>query len=173
MPKGFAGIVPLNASLYTSCLVKNLSTGLPINADSPPRGRIYGPNGFVQTVNGAPIQSGVVSTAVASAGPITITTAAPHGLVSGCRVTVGSVSGFAGANSDFTITVTGANTFTLNGTNTTGSGTGGTWSLTGVYQAPIPATQANGYANGTSYDILWVYTISGAAHAQLDSFQVA
>lgn len=68
-----------------------------------------------------------------NASPIQITTnAANHNLVTGQRITIANVGGNTAANGTWTITVTGTNTFTLNGS--TGNGaytTGGSWSIAG------------------------------------------
>ena len=54
------------------------------------------------------------------ASPIAITTVAPHYLQTGSRVLISDVQGNDAANGMFTVTVTGPNSFTLNGS--TGSG---------------------------------------------------
>ena len=66
---------------------------------------------------------------VAPGSPIGITTTAnPHGLSTGDMVKIQGVTGTTGANGLHRITVTGANTFTLDGTNdSTAWGGGGTW----------------------------------------------
>jgi len=46
-------------------------------------------------------------------------------------VVISGVTGFAAANGSFTVTVIDATHFSLNGTHTTGSGTGGTWTVPG------------------------------------------
>jgi Tc toxin complex TcA C-terminal TcB-binding domain/Neuraminidase-like domain/Putative peptidoglycan binding domain/Salmonella virulence plasmid 28.1kDa A protein len=60
-----------------------------------------------------------------AAAPIQITTTVAHGLASGAQVTVSGVEGDTGANGAFTITVTGATTFTLNGSAGNGAWSGG------------------------------------------------
>ncbi len=66
---------------------------------------------------GAPL---VVST-VAGTTTVTVTTTTSHGYGTSDVVTISGVAGFVGANGTFTVTRTGAATFTLNGV--TGSGT--------------------------------------------------
>jgi hypothetical protein len=68
-------------------------------------------------MGGAPL---VVST-VAGTTTVTVTTTASHGYGTADVVTIVGVAGFVGANGTFTITRTGATTFTLDGV--TGSGT--------------------------------------------------
>jgi hypothetical protein len=53
--------------------------------------------------------------AASTSSPISITTDTPHGLITGARVRVSGVQGNTAANGDFTVTVTGPNTFTLDG----------------------------------------------------------
>ena len=65
-----------------------------------------------------------------NATPIEIATAAPHGLPSGVQVTISGVVGNTSANGTFTITVTGANSFTLDG-----SSGNGDWVSGGVVSA--------------------------------------
>src|SRR5206468_1527484 len=73
-------------------------------------------------------------TGATNAGPISITTAAAHGLATGTLVKIAGVQGNTAANGVWTITVTGATTFTLNGS--TGSGAfvagGATWAVAGT-----------------------------------------
>ena len=62
----------------------------------------------------------------AAAGtPIAITTATPHGLSTGAYVTLYGVLGDTNANGTFVIASTGASTFTLNGTTSNATYTGG------------------------------------------------
>lgn len=64
---------------------------------------------------------GIVSN-ISNANPCQITTAAPHGLTTGQKVGLGGIfEPFELINRAFIITVTGANTFTLNGIDTTAS----------------------------------------------------
>jgi hypothetical protein len=58
--------------------------------------------------------------AATNASPIAITTSAAHGLATGLQVTIAGVVGNTAANGTWTITVTGATTFTLN--TSTGNG---------------------------------------------------
>lgn len=62
-----------------------------------------------------------------NASPIQITTSTAHSLVTGQSVAIHSVTGNTNANGTFTVTVTGSNTFTLNGSTGNGAyGGGGT-----------------------------------------------
>jgi len=98
-------------------------------------------------------------TAVGNTTPISITTGVAHGMSSGKRVRIFSTGITDGS---FVITVTGAQTFTLNGTAASGAGSSGRWtmavSITGVTNtgAPITVTTAiaHGLANGNYVYIL-------------------
>jgi hypothetical protein len=59
------------------------------------------------------------------AAPISIGTATPHGLSTGAQVVISGVEGNTAANGTFTITVTDATHFTLNGSSGSGNYTGG------------------------------------------------
>jgi hypothetical protein len=59
-------------------------------------------------------------TTISNANPAQVTTAAPHGLISGVKVGIGGIFDMPELiDETFIITVTGANTFTLNGIDTT------------------------------------------------------
>ncbi len=64
-------------------------------------------------------------TAATNATPIQITSASAHGLSTGNSVIIDGVLGNTAANGGFTVTVTGANTFTLDGSVGSGTYTGG------------------------------------------------
>lgn len=63
-------------------------------------------------------------TSATNASPISITTSVNHSLITGQSVAIHSVTGNTAANGTWTVTVTGSNTFTLDGS--TGNGTGST-----------------------------------------------
>jgi hypothetical protein len=64
-------------------------------------------------------------TAATNATPIAITTISPHGLSTGNPVEISGATGNTNANGQWTATVTGANSFTLNGSTGNGTYTGG------------------------------------------------
>src|SRR5205814_1554721 len=69
-----------------------------------------------------------------NASPIVITTAQPHKLKTGASVTIAGVEGNLAANKTYIVTVTGDNTFSLNGSTGNGvykAGTG-SWALSQV-----------------------------------------
>lgn len=168
----FQGFVELGDTFTVSLLVRNAS-GTPINLDSLPTYRVYGPDGFVsgQAGSGSYRHTGNI-TGATNASPIEITSAS-HGLTTGARVTVASVGGNTAANGTFTVTRTGDNTFTLNGS--TGSGaytSGGTFSVTGYYYASLTVSGANGYDYGKDYKVFWEGAVSSTAFAQETGFSV-
>jgi len=85
--------------------------------------------------NGTAVDYGTQATAVtitssSVANPTVITTATPHGLVTGDSVVIAGHSGSSPSiNAEYTVTVTGASTFTIPVNVTTG-GTGGTMTKT-------------------------------------------
>jgi len=119
-----------------------------------------------------PLTQNIV-TGATDASPIAITTAEPHGYQTGQMVTISGVAGNTAANGTFTITVTGATTFTLNGTTGSGNWTsGGTvvGTLSGnliLSTSPAPPTaeqNAITAALGLSADdIAAILNFSGAA----------
>jgi hypothetical protein len=80
--------------------------------------------GVPLTLTGFAVERGVNSvssiSSASNASPINVTTAIPHGLVTGQIVTIIGVTGNINANGTWPITVTGTSNFTLNGS--TGSG---------------------------------------------------
>lgn len=88
---------------------------------------------WLLVATGLTVAGGTV-TAATNASPIAITTASPHGLSTGAQVAITAVHGNLAANGYWTVTSTGANTFTLNGS--TGSGA----YTSGGYAYSIPST---------------------------------
>ncbi len=91
--------------------------------------------------------SRAISNSTASGGVISVTSTA-HGLTTGERVTI-TGSAFTEANGTFTVTVTDANHFTLNGTNATGSGAGGTWTSKDRFSIGVAGNGA--YTGGATW----------------------
>lgn len=97
----------------------------------------------IDTSGATPYVAGGIATTVtqintiSNAAPAVVTTTIPHGLVTGAEVVltgvVGMMDGTTSLNgTTFTITVTGTNTFSLNGTDTTlwtAYTTGGSWAI--------------------------------------------
>lgn len=169
----FVGFVTLGETKEGVLLVRNAS-GVPINADSFPTFRVYGPEGPM--TNGTGTCSFLHTDSVedaTNASPIVITSTA-HGLETGMRVTIAGVLGNTAANGTFTVTKVNANQFSLQ--TSVGSGvytSGGTWNVTGAYAYEVPALGADGYEAGQSQKVLFTYTIAAAAMGQVHTFMVS
>ena len=97
------------------------STSLPVRplGNSVPGGA----TAVVTNVTVRPMAAAV--TAASNATPIEVTTAPNHGLNTGDRVAIADVKGNTAANGNWTVTVTAANRFILNGSAGNGAYTGG------------------------------------------------
>lgn len=167
----FQGFVTIEGTLYGVLLVKN-SSGTPINADSLPTFRVYGPSGYTGVSGTSSLLSSGSVTGATNATPIVITSAS-HGLTTGARVTVASVGGNTAANGTFTVTRVDANTFSLDTSVGNGAYTsGGTWNVTGAYRFQVACTSANTFASGYNYQALFTYAISSTQQGAAESFQV-
>ena len=171
MGPGFLGFVDLDDTLVGTLLVLNTSN-TPVDADSLPNYRVYGPNGFVESGSVTRRGSGDVTNATYTA-PVVITSTA-HGLTTGAYVTVSGVIGNTGANGTFLITKVDDNTFSLVGsTGTTTYTSGGEWHLAGLYNVSIAALGVAGYEKSEVYQIVYTYEVSSVVQEQLHSFQVS
>lgn len=170
MTQDFVGFVNLDATLVGSLLV--LSSGEPIDADSLPTYRIYGPDGFVEAGTTSYRNSGSI-TGATNASPIVVTSAS-HGLTTGARITIAGVLGNTGANGAFDVTKVDANTFSLDGSSGSGTYTsGGEWHVTGLYKYSITASAVSGYESGENFQIQFAWEESNAARALTHSFVVS
>ncbi len=166
----YLGFVSVDAALQVPYLLKN-SSGAPKNGDALPTYRVYGPAGLMTAGTGSMAlkDTGAV-TGASNASPISIT-AVSHGLTTGARVTLANVGGNTAANGDFFVTVTGSNTFTLDGS--TGNApytSGGTWNVTGLYAASLTVSAVNGYVAGQTYTVLVQGAVAAAAAAEIHTF---
>jgi hypothetical protein len=84
-----------------------------------------------ESIEERPAANVIAISTTSNTTPITVTTAAPHGLGSTGDVVEGTISGVAGSSApwgQWFATITGASTFTLNGSARGGAaGTGGAW----------------------------------------------
>ena len=166
----FGGYVTLGDSYEGTMLITDTSY-TPVNADSLPTYRVYGPNGFVKEGTTVLRDNGSLTNAT-NASPIVITSTS-HGLTTGALVTISGVTGNTAANGTFNVTKVDANSFSLDGT--TGNGAysaGGTWNVTGLYGFTISAVGIDGYESGESYQIQFTYEVSTVDNSQIQSFQV-
>ncbi len=166
----FQGFCELADTFLGVFQVKN-SSGVPIDADATPTARVYGPDGYLLNATVALLDSKSITTA-SNAAPVSVVSTA-HGLTTGARITVIGVTGNSGALGTTTITFVDSNTFTLDGTTGSGSGTGGSWHLTGAYSFSVLANGANGFESGENYFVVEQWAVSSTAGANADSFQVA
>ena len=126
-PNGAAGAFKyfaLTASQLLAAQTPSVVLGAPVN-----RVLVQSLNGVVTTTvaNAGGTVSGVSNLSVSGAvgTPIAITTASAHGLASGNYVTLSGVLGNTNANGTWTIAVVDATHFTLNGSTTNATYTGG------------------------------------------------
>lgn len=167
----FIGFITLGSGF--SFLVVCESSSAPVDADALPTYRVYNDGGLATNGTGTLTQpeTGTVTNAT-NASPIVITSAS-HSLTSGQKATLSGVLGNTAANGSFVITVLDANTFSLNGSTGNGAYTsGGTWKTTGLYEMAFTPLQANGFAQGGSYDILINYAVSTTPQVQTFRFGV-
>lgn len=168
----FIGFVAIDGTIKGTHLTKNASD-VPTNADSTPGYRIYGNSGLQTNGTGSLSLKDTGSvTGATNASPIVITSA-NHKLSTGNRVTVASVGGNTAANGTFAVTVLTSNTFSLDSSTGNGAYTsGGTWSLTGVYEYSLTPTAANGYEAGRTYTVFVTDTVSTVTKTAAYTFGV-
>lgn len=168
----FQGFVELGQNLDLSVLARN-SSGTPVNTDALPAYRVYGPEGPVpdQAGSAGKKDSGAV-TGATNATPIVISSSS-HGLTTGTRVTLSGVGGNTAANGTFVVTYVDADHFSLDGSAGNGAYTsGGSWWVTGLYEASLTCSAANGYESGQTYTVLFSAAVSGAGWGELVTFVV-
>lgn len=169
----FQGFVELESTLPVADLVTT-SAGVPVNSDSLPTYRVYGPDGLLALVAGSLAKKDTGSiTGATNASPIVVTSAG-HGLTTGTRVTVSGVGGNSAANGTFMVTAVDADTFSLDSSTGNGAYTsGGAWNVTGLYGVTLTCSAANGFESGETYTVLVSGAVSATAFAHLHTFTVA
>ena len=167
----FAGFVVLESAIDVTVLSR--SGNSPVNATSLPTYRVYGPNGLMTSGTGsAAFKDTGTITGATNATPIVITDVA-HGLKTGNIVTITGVGGNPAANGTFTVTYVTDDTYSLDSSVGNGAYTsGGTWNVTGLYEATITAAAASGYAAGQSYLVVFQGVVSAANWAEAIAFVV-
>lgn len=168
------GDADLGGTLAAAVVVTDAS-GSPRDPAVAPVFRIYG-GGPGPVANGlgslSKLDTAVV-TAATNATPIVVTTASPHNLQTGDKVTVSGVVGNTAANGDFSATKIGANSFSLDGSSGNGAyASGGATHLSGLYLLSLPVLPGSGYAAGQSYRALVAWAIGGVNFACLCPFRV-
>lgn len=145
------GFAKLDSDTLSFVFVASNSSKVPIDLDSIPTFRIYGPDGaYVSGSAGACTEANTGTiTAASNATPIVITSAS-HGLTNNMRLRVRSVGGNTAANGLWKVANVATNTFELSGSNGNGTYTsGGTWHAAGLYAVSVTPTEAAGYTEGT------------------------
>ena len=158
----FAGFIELDTALEIPVNATDASS-VPTNSSTTPTYRVYGAAGLQANGTGSLAfkDTGTV-TGATNASPIVITSA-NHKLTTGMQVTHENIGGNTAANGTFAITRIDANTYSLDGSTGNGAYTsGGTWKVTGWYTMSITPTMANGYAQGSWYDVYVVMTIGAS-----------
>lgn len=158
-------IVDADASFVVPFLLTNPSTGAPVDADAlPPFRVLHQDQGMVGSGTGALLESGAVTGCTTAAPPEVTSTG--HDLATGAVVTLASVGGMSGVDGIRTVTVTGANTFTLNGATGTGAyTTGGTWHTTGLYGLTFDGALLAALEPGETYTVIVYPVVSGTTQA--------
>ncbi len=156
----YLGLFELGSTLVAAIPIEvaNVPLDPPIN----PTYRIYEGDQLIATGTGSltPMDTGTV-TGATNASPIVITSNT-HGLQTGNVVTIKNVVGNTAANGTFTITRTGANTFSLDGSTGNGAYTsGGAWHVTGLYALSVDLLAGSGFDIGKEYQVLVNWTNSG------------
>src|SRR5688572_13086455 len=146
----FFGYVDLAATIKLPVLTRNTSD-TPTAPAAAPTYRVYDQQTGTIMTNGTgsgSLKDTGVITGASNATPIVITSNT-HKLSTGTRVTVASVGGNTAANGTWAITVINANTFSLDTSVGNGAYTsGGTWSVTGLYDISLTPQSADGYDSG-------------------------
>ena len=171
---GFAGYTELDGNFVGLLLTKQ--DGALKDADALPTYRIYGPSGIMTGGTGtmAFLQSGSISS-IENTTPIRVNTTAAHGLQTGQQLSISGVSGAVAGTVNgfsFAVTVIDSDTVELQSTTAAGTGTGGSWHLTGQYTMTHAALAANGYDINETYTVVYAATIGGDSGAGQDTFAV-
>jgi hypothetical protein len=169
----FIGWTSLNTAIVFPVLTVN-SSSVPTASTTTPGFRVYGNAGLMTNGTGSLTNRDTGNiTGATNASPIVVTSSS-HGLTTGVRVTVSGVGGNTAANGTFVVTVLSSGTFSLDGS--TGNGpytSGGSWTVAGLYSCSVTPTAANGYSQGSFYDVLVHATVSGNVVEQMFRFGVA
>jgi hypothetical protein len=161
----FSGFVDLEDTLHLA--LQTRVGDLPTQADAFPIFRVYGQSGLLANAGGTATakHTGTITDAT-NANPIVIASTG-HGLQTGMRVTITGVVGNTNANTTSVITRVDADHFSLNGVSGNGAYvSGGTFTVTGLYDLAVVCSAANGFDAGTNYTVIASYQISSSAYSQ-------
>ena len=167
----FVGFVAMDDTIRIPVLTEDL--GVQKDADSSPAYRVYGDSGLLTAAGGlcAFKDEGTI-TGATNASPIVIASVG-HNLTTGMRVTISGVLGNTVANGSFNITLVDSNYFSLDGSVGNGSyAGGGSWHVSGLYDAAITPTIATQFAVGQNFTVIVTPIMSGTSEPQSFTFGV-
>jgi hypothetical protein len=172
MKNEFLGF-PAEGSAFSPVLVITNDQGTPKDPAVNPTYRIYESGNLLQNGTGSLTKADTHNIVGATqTTPIQITSATPHKLKTGNRVSISGVGGNAAANGDFTVTYVSDTIYTLNASAGDGVYTsGGVGHVTGLYQLSLTVGSPQGFATDKTYTVLVNWTDS-AARAMSASFCV-
>ena len=150
------------------------ANGAPIEPDAAPTWRLYGANGLVASGTGSAssFETGTV-TGATNTNPVTITTAAPHGLSVGQSVTIYGVTGNFGANGTYVVaSVPSATTFTVAAAGNGNYAGGGTWRATGLYKVAMAGSVLSSLEAGKTYTVVLAWLEGGMRRGGQITFTV-
>lgn len=151
-------LIDIDADQDLTVLLLDASNN-PAHPDALPTFEVFGATGRIGGGTAAYKKSGTVTGATA-ASPSVITSAG-HGLATGMALNLASIGGVSGVTGNFTITVTGANTFSLNGSTGTGTYTsGGEWRVRGLYKLTLDSAIRAAMERGRTYHVVVYYQVS-------------
>jgi len=157
----FIGLFALGDDLAAAITIHNASLA-PVDPSVNPTYRVYEGSTLLTSGTGSlsKMDTGSI-TGATNASPIVITSNG-HGLQTGNVVTISGVGGNTAANGTFTVTRTGANTFSLDGsTGNSAYTSGGAWHVTGLYQLALTLSSGNNFQAGTTYQVRIDWASSG------------
>jgi hypothetical protein len=167
----YIGLFELESTL--DAVVPITIADVPVDPAASPTYRIYEGDSLIANGTGTLTQldTGVV-TGATNASPIVITSVA-HGLQTGNVVTIKNITGNTAANGTFTITRTGADTFSLDGSTGNAPYTaGGVWHVTGVYLLEVDLLAGSGFDVGKTYTVVVNWTVSSDVYMKTFEFSV-
>ena len=164
----FAGFVQLGNTIDVVVIAKNPTTNVPVDADTFPTFRIYGPAGFLASGALTFKDVGVV-TGATNANPVVFTSVG-HGLSVGQRITTTGITP-SGFNLTGNITAVTTNTFTL-AVDSTGFGAftvAGAFHGVGIYDFDYTVLIGNNFASGSIYSV-FVIGLFSTVSEWIDNF---
>lgn len=169
---GFLGFID-EGEASTLLFQLRTAAGAPVEPDSAPTFKVYGPNGLVAGGSGSlsSFETGSI-TGATNASPIVITSAS-HAVKTGQSVTISSVGGNTAANGAFIATYVSSTQFSLNSSTGNGSYTsGGTWKTTGLYKVALAGSILSALEAGVTYTVVVTWLESAVRRCMSGTFTV-